>query len=59
MVRLVAEAGVILVGSPYSDEIVYLTEESMAVATPGQVTRRLEADLRPRAQVPPARREAC
>jgi hypothetical protein len=59
MVRLVGEAGVILVGSPYSDEIAYLTEESMAGATPSQVMRRLEADLRPRAHVPHARREAC
>ncbi len=58
-VRMIRECGVIIVGSPYTEEIAYVTEEALIGRTPSEVMRWLERQLRPRACVPQARREAC
>lgn len=58
-VRMIRECGVIIVGSPYTDEIAYVTEELLAGRTPSEVLRWLERQMRPRASVPRARLEVC
>jgi hypothetical protein len=58
-VRMIGECRVIIIGSPYSEEIAHVTEEALRGRTPTEVVRWIERQLRPNAVVPSARREAC
>lgn len=57
--RMIGECGTIVIGSPYTDEIAFVTEESLAGIATSEAVRMIQRELRPQAMIPGERREAC